>query len=293
MEMQTIQNEKIRVLISPVAAELKSIKDSTGTEYLWQGDPKYWPGQAINLFPYIGRLTEGCYQYNGKQYDMTIHGFLPKTKMSVEAASSDSVCYILNESRDTLKIYPFPFELRINYALEDCTINVFFEVLNTGDQCMYFGIGGHPGFCVPLESGLDFEDYYLEFAEKCEPTRIGMSAACFPNDTDSLYSLKDGKILPLCHSLFDNDAIVLKDMHHTVMLKSDKGTKSVTVTYPDMPYLGFWHTVKSDAPFICIEPWSSLPSRDGIIEDIATQPDLISLDPDEYYRNSWSIEIHP
>ena len=28
---------------------------------------------------------------------------------------------------------------------------------------MYFGVGGHPGFAVPLEKGLAFEDYCLQF----------------------------------------------------------------------------------------------------------------------------------
>ena len=291
--MQTIQNDKLKVMISPIAAELKSIKDNEKTEYLWQGSPDYWKKQAVNLFPYIGRLTEGCYTYKNKRYDMTIHGFLPTTEMDVEESSDHSVSYILRENEKTLAIYPFPFELRVKYTLKDYAIHVTFDVFNTGDECMYFGIGGHPGFCVPLEPGLAFNDYYLEFAEKCTPTRIGMSDTCFPNDTDHLYPLKDDKILPLYHELFDNDAIVLQNMDQKVTLKSDKGKKSISVIYPDMKYLGFWHTVKTDAPFICIEPWTSLPSRNGIIEDLTTQPNLINLEPNQQYINNWIIEIHP
>ena len=37
---------------------------------------------------------------------------------------------------------------------------------------MYFGIGGHPGFNIPMEEGLSFEDYELEFSRACEPQRI-------------------------------------------------------------------------------------------------------------------------
>ena len=291
--MQSLQNNEIKVVISPVAAELKSIQDNSGTEYLWQGDPAYWPAQAVNLFPYVGRLTEGCYQYKGKRYDMSIHGFLPHTEMSVETSSDNSVCYILRENQKTLNIYPFQFELRIKYVLEGYMIHITFDVLNTGSENMFFGIGGHPGFCVPLEPELDFSDYYLEFAEKCKPTHVGMSETCFPNGADFVYPLKDDKYIPLYHALFDNDALVLRDVHRKVTLKSDKGNKSVTVTFPDMPYLGVWHTVKSDAPFVCIEPWTSLPSREGLVEDIATQPDLISLKPNGHYLNNWSIEIHP
>lgn len=289
--MQTIKNEKLEVVISPIAAELKSIRDNDGFEYLWQGDPNYWKRQAINLFPYIGRLTEGCYSYNGKIFEMERHGFLPNTEMVVEDINDYSICYLLRDNQKTLAVYPFLFELRIGYTLSENIINVSYEVKNTGNEPMYFGIGGHPGFRVPLEPGLSFEDYYLEFADKCFPTRIGMSETCYPNGIDHLYPLKDDKIILLYHELFDDDAIVLKDMNKKVTLKSDKGKRSVSVMYPDMPYLGFWHTTKSDAPFVCIEPWTSLPSKDGIIEELTTQPDLICLNPNERYTNMWSIEI--
>jgi len=181
--------------------------------------------------------------------------------------------------------------LQIKYVLYECRINILFQVLNTGKDCMYFGIGGHPGFNVPLDPGLCFDDYYLEFSEKSEPTLIGLSEACHPNGTDRRYPLKDGNKIPLYHALFDNDAIMFKDMPQKVTLKSDKGQRSVSVEYPDMPFIAFWHPVKKDAPFVCIEPWTSLPSRDGIIEDLATQSDLVSLEPGEYYRNTWNIEI--
>jgi len=293
MEFQKIQNDKLQIVISPKAAELKSIQDADGIEYLWQGDPTYWKNQAINLFPYIGRLTEGCYTYKGERYEMSRHGFLPETEMSVEAVSEDSVCYFLRENQETMDVYPFPFELRIKYSLNEYLIDVCFDIINTGDEHMFFGIGGHPGFRVPLVPGLAFDDYYLEFAESCNPLLVGLSETCFPNGEDKEYPLKDGKIIPLTHSLFDNDAIVLRNMHRKVSLKSNKNSKSVTVAFPGMQFIGFWHTTKSDAPFVCIEPWTSLPSRDSIIEDITTQPYMVGLEPGGHYCNEWSIEIHP
>ena len=290
--MQIIQNEKIKVMISPKGAEFQSIQDSSGSEYLWQGDPAYWRGRATNLFPYIARLTEGCYSYKGERYKMGLHGFLREMEMSVESVSDTSVCFFLRESKETLEIYPFQFEVRIKYDLDGYLIKITYDVLNTGKEQMYFGIGGHPGFCVPLKEGLAFDDYYLEFAEECNPVRIGFTEACFRNGDNKEYPLEDGRIIRLHHALFDNDAIILENMNNKVTLKSDKDSKAVTVTYPDMPYLGFWHTVKSDAPFVCIEPWSSLPSRDGIVEDIAVQEDLVNLEPGARYLNSWSIEIN-
>jgi len=282
----------MQIVISPLSAELMSIQDNSGTEYLWQGDPNYWDRRAINLFPYIGRLTNESYYYDNKLYKMRIHGFLWETEMMVESASENSVCFFLSDNEITREIYPFPFNLRVKYNLSGYKTNITYEVINTGDKRMFFGIGGHPGFRLPIESGLDFEDYYLEFNEKCDPVLVGMTDLCFLNGKDTEFPFQEGKILPLCHELFDNDAIILRNTCREVMLKSSKGRKGVTVSFPDMPYIGFWHNPKTDAPFVCIEPWTSLPSRDGIVEDIATQPCLIGLQPGNCYANSWSIEVH-
>jgi len=291
MELQTIRSSTLQVEISPLAAEMQSIKDNSGTEYLWQGDPQYWDRKAYNIFPYIARLTEESYFYRGKRYHMGLHGFLPETQMEVESLSENAVCYLLKSKEATLKEYPFPFELRISYTLQDSVIQVTYDVLNCGDARMFFGIGGHPGFCVPLEEGLSFDDYVLEFAEACNPVRMGLSKDVFLTGKDTAYPLKDGRVLPLRHDLFDDDAIVLKDVCRQVALKSEKGTKSVTVAFPDMPFLGFWHRGKTEAPYVCIEPWSSLFSREGIVEDFETQPDLVGLDPAERYVNTWTITI--
>ena len=59
----------------------------------------------------------------------------------------------------------------------------------------------------------------------------------------------------------------------------------------DMDYVGFWHATRSEAPYVCIEPWSSLPSRQDIVEDLSTQPGLKSVQSGGVYRNSWSVEI--
>ena len=291
MELQTIRNSKMQVAISPIAAEMQSIQDNNGTEYLWQGDPKYWNRRAFTIFPHIARLTEGSYFYKGKRYNMNTHGFLPEMQMEVESISENAVCYLLKSNHATLKEYPFHFELRISYLLQDNEIVVTYDVLNCGDEPMFFGIGGHPGFCVPLENGLSFDDYTLEFAEECNPVRIGFSENVFLSGNDTEYPLKDGRIIPLRHDLFDDDAIILKDICHKVTLKSEKSTRSVTVEFPDMEYIGFWHRPETDAPYVCIEPWTSLCARDGIVEDFETQESLVSLDPAKHYVNTWTIEI--
>lgn len=287
----TIKNDKLTVTICDKGAELQSILGADGTEYLWQADPKVWDEKAPNLFPYIARLTDGTYTVYGNEYKMLIHGFAKYMTLQAEDQTEDSITFRLDSSEETKAQYPFAFTYRITYTLKDHTLLIKTTVENHDEKRMFFGVGGHPGFCVPLEEGLTFEDYYLEFAEKAVPTRIGFSETCFLNGEDRIYELEEGRRISLKHDLFDEDAIVLKHMAKTVRLGSEKGTHSVTVTYPDFAYLGFWHMPRMEAPYVCIEPWTSLPSREGVIEDLAQQSDLIALDAGKTYETVWSIAV--
>ncbi|MCR5239316.1 MAG: aldose 1-epimerase family protein, partial [Prevotella sp.] len=44
--MVQLKNEQLSVVISEKGAELQSIKDANGKEYLWQGDPAFWPRRS-------------------------------------------------------------------------------------------------------------------------------------------------------------------------------------------------------------------------------------------------------
>lgn len=286
-----IKNEELQVKISDSGAELRSIIEKDGTEYLWQGDPDVWEDRAPNIFPYVARLTEGKYKLKGKEYEMKIHGIVKYETLSPEVIKEDQITFKLESNENLKEQYPFDFIYRITYALEDRTLKVILSVENTGKERMYFAVGGHPGFRVPLEEGLNFEDYYLEFEKAAKPYRVGFTEACFITGCDSAYALEEDRIIPLRHSLFDQDAIVLKHMDKKVTIKSAKGKKNITVSYPDFPYLGIWHMPKMEAPYVCIEPWSSLPSRDGIIEEISQQSDLIGLEAGKEYKTEWTITI--
>lgn len=288
----TIQNDNLVVVIDSYGAQIMELCSSRGRQYLWDGDEKYWADRSPVLFPFVGRLTEKSYTLDGKVYGMDIHGFASKSEFAIDRQTSDSVTLKLSDDDRTYKQYPRHFELLITYRLAGNTLETSYRVLNRGEEDMHFGIGGHPGFRVPFSEGTDFEDYYLRFDSVSTPDRVGFSPACFLNGEDRPYPLTDGRIIPLRHSLFDEDAIVLKNMAPSVSLCSDKADASVTVSYPQMPYLGLWHWPKTDAPYICIEPWTSLPARQDVIEDFACKSDMLHLPPGEIYENTWFITIN-
>ena len=289
--LYTIHNEYLTVKIQDKGAELWSVMDHDGTEYLWQGDKKYWGRRAPNLFPYIARMTKGQYTLQGKMYHMDIHGFAKDMIFEAEQISDSHIVFSITHTEETYAQYPFQFCFSIIYKLVGSKLSVTYYVRNDDEKTMYFGIGGHPGFNVPFEGGASFEDYYLEFDSVRDAKRVGFSEDCFVTGKLTDFPLEDGVRLPLSHDMFDDDAIVLTDMATSVILKSKKSNKGVRVTYPNMTYLGFWHKPKVEAPYICIEPWSSLPSRKDVIEDLETQPSLVALKAKCEYENMFTIEV--
>ena len=289
--MHSIKNDYMKVTVSEMGAELQSIIGVDGTEYLWQGDPAYWDGRSPNIFPYVARLTQESYYMDGELHHMPIHGFAPTSRFEVVDKSEEEICLELKSTPETYAQYPRKFVFQVEYVLDDDRLDVIYRVKNEDEKPMYFGLGGHPGFNVPLAEGLDFTDYRLKFAAQCNPQLIGLTETCFLNGHDTADEMKDNCEIPLSHELFDNDAIVLKNVVGEVRLESDLDPHSVTVTFPQMSYLGFWHMPKTDAPYVCIEPWCSLPSTQDKIAVFEEQPDLIHLAPGGVYSNVWGIYI--
>ena len=287
----SIHNQRISMTISSHGGEPKRIQSSDGTDYLFRGNPEFWPGSAPHLFPFIGRLFEQRYTYGGNSYPLSIHGFLKDTELSLEEKIDDRLVLRLNADEKTLACYPFRFTLKLSYTLEENRVRIGYLVRNEDDKEMPYAIGGHPGFNVPLESNLSFEDYYLEFSGDCSPLRAEPTPSNLLNGRYLDFPLTDGNRIPLRHDLFDNDAIILKNTSGNVTLKSDKGTRAVKVDYEGFRYIGFWHTVKSNAPFVCIEPWTALQGFEDTIQEIDKNDDMILLKKGEENLNEIIIAI--
>jgi galactose mutarotase-like enzyme len=284
-----IGNDKLQVVCSTCGAELLSVKTPDGHEYMWQGDPAFWGSHAPQLFPLVGRLTDGKYTMDGKTYSMGTHGFFRRSEIPLGEQMPDSLTFVQNAEADTLKMYPRLYRASVRYELRETTLKICFSVQNQDRNPMYFGYGGHPGFFVPMDEQTKFEDYWLEFSPCCEPYAIGMSDDCFVEGADTRFPLQDSCRLQLQHSLFDRDAVILRDIARSVTLKSRKTKRFVTLKYPQMRFLGIWHKPHVEAPYVCIEPWTSLPARKGITESVETRSDLIYLAPFAQYTNEWSI----
>lgn len=285
----TIKNEHLTVTVSEQGAELQSIQSREGVEYLWQGDPKYWKSKAINLFPYVGRLVNSEYLLDGNRYQMNTHGFARHCRFTPVEADDLHMVLELTENDELLAQFPRKFRFCVIYRLNANTLEITYQVENRDERTMRFGLGGHPGFNIPFGGG-EFEDYRIRFAGKCHPKLVIFSETVHvAGEAD--YPLLEDQYIPLQHDLFDQDAIVLKDMIPTVTLESPKAKHAITVSFPGMPYVGFWHCPKSDAPYVCVEPWCSLPAAHGKPSVFEEQTDLLTLEPGKTYNNTWTISI--
>ena len=104
---------------------------------------------------------------------------------------------------------------------------------------MYFGIGGHPAFNVPLESSLTFEDYYLSFHLKITDTN---SLAGPFIDLANKTLAQTNTSFDLTHQLFENDAMIFETKGQTaITIATDESDHQVTLSYPEMPFVGFGH----------------------------------------------------
>ena len=289
----TIENDKFRVSVDTSGAQLQSMfSKETGTEYIWQGDSKYWSGRAYNLFPFIGRMYKNLYGFQGKLYTSRAHGIARYYVFRLEERSATRLVMLLTDNEDTLQEYPFHFEFRVFFELNDNILNVRYEVTNTDDKTLICAFGGHPGINIPFGNG-EFEDYYVEFSEKTSVQRQLLS------DSDRFmagkaipYALQDGTKMPLRHDLFNHDAVILSNTSRYVTIKSDKESRYVAMNFEDFKYLGIWHPGDTDAPFICLEPWGALPATDGIIDNLESKADMTHVPPKKTAEVSYTVEIY-
>ncbi len=289
----SIENEFLRIAVNTQGAELYSLfSKKTGVEYLWQGDPAFWSGRAYNLFPFIGRMVEGRFVYEGVSYPSRAHGLARYFPFALEAQTESSLTFLLTDNEETHKEYPFAFEFRVSFIIEGAKLITRYEVTNTDSRTLLCAFGGHPGINVPFAKGA-FEDYYLEFSAPTNPSQQLLDeVAPYMADKSVPYPLVDGVKLPLRHELFVHDAIILENTSGCVHLKSSKDSRYVTMHFEDYPFIGFWHIDKPDAPYVCLEPWSALPASLGKLVTLENKPYMTQVAAGKKASKSFSLELH-
>jgi galactose mutarotase-like enzyme len=233
-----------------------------GIEYVWYGDPKYWPGRAPVLFPVVCSLKNGIVSIYGKEYEMPKHGFARKRDFILAERTADSVTFLLKADAESLPMYPFRFRLEITHSLYENGFSTTYSVTNEDKQEMPFCIGGHAGFNCPLREGESFEDYELILGEKEEIPALYTNAQGLFTRDDAVPLIQDGHKIPLRYKDFDRDSFTLDGLRsRDVQLVHRQTKKGLLFSFDGFYALGVWTPPQKNAPFICLEPWAGLPAE--------------------------------
>ncbi|MBO5358888.1 MAG: aldose 1-epimerase family protein [Clostridia bacterium] len=268
--MIILNNGTLEVEIEKIGAEIRKVTKD-GVDRMWSGDPSYWAGVAPLLFPIVSALPDDKFTYNGKEYEMQKHGFIRKLPFEVEATADDTATFMFASNEETLKVFPWKFELRIKYTLIRDKIKVEYFVLNKSDDTMYYSIGSHEGYACP--DGIENYDIVFEKEEVLKHNLLdGMLLS-----GETVPVLTSGNVLPLNEKYFEIDALIFKNIQsRKASLVSRITGQTTTVHFPDCEYLLLWHAV--GGPFMCIEPWWGICSTKGDSNDITKKEGIIALE---------------
>ncbi len=278
--MITMKNEHLTVSVNPFGAELSSIVDTNGREYMWQGDSAFWSGRAPILFPITGRLLSDSYTYKGEKYYLQQHGFARKNAYTLAEASDVEAYFTLASNADTKRVYPFDFLLTAAFRLDGKNVTVSNIIKNTGEEDMYFSVGAHPAFNIDLGDHVVFAEKET-FVTKLFEGGLAVGEKVFAEDTDTI---------EITEHIFDNDALFFENLKSTsATIVSKKDGPILKMSYDKSPFVGIWS--KPTAPYVCIEPWQGMFDTPAVTGQLTEKPYIMKLAPGEEYTFSYTVEI--
>ena len=287
----SIENEYLKVTVDTMGAQLKSIvRKCDGVEHLWQGDPAVWPYRAPILFPYTGKLVDNVFEAKGKTYDGHQHGFGRDYEHCLVDQSADTLTLELVFDVELLKVFPYACRLVSTFTLEEETLHHTLTVENLDEEKLPFGIGFHPGFNIPCDDQHAATDYELRFSEMESPMCLNNQPTGLGHG-DYYYLGSNIDTIPMEEHLFDNDSHCMVNLRSQYLGLYEKGTgRGIRVSISDFPYVVIWS--KPGMPkFLCIEPWDSIPSREGSSKKWEEKPAAAVLNPGEAWSTTMSMSF--
>lgn len=290
--MHTIENEELRVMISDHGAELSGIFDKKNNrEVLWNADPKYWKRHAPVLFPNVGRLYKDTCLIGGETYTSGQHGFARDMEFICVEETENSVTHLLEATDATKKAWPYEFQLYITHTLNGRDLTVAWKVVNKDQETMYFTIGAHPAFNVPVLQDTVQSRYHLTFSGQKELTYCLLHpeyATAMPDQQHAL-PLENGTCL-IDEHMFDEGALIFDDGQITKAgITLPDGTPYVEISCEGFPNFGIWSAI--GAPFVCLEPWMGRCDNTGYNEELSKKPNINTLKPTEIFDKSYVISV--
>jgi galactose mutarotase-like enzyme len=286
----TIRAPGLSATINPQGAQLSVLRDAAERDLQWSGDPAVWAGRAPLLFPIVGTLVGGQYRSGGRSYALPRHGFARNRRFEVAEAGPQSATFRLAADAQSLAVYPFAFELEVNFALEDATLSITSWVRNRGERDLPASLGYHPAFAWPLPYGQDRASHFIEFecAEPAPIRRLDGNGLLTPQH---LPTPVENRRLQLRDELFAADALIFDRIASRAVTYGSEIGPRIAVSFPGVPYLGLWS--KPGAGFICIEPWHGLTDPEGFSGELADKPGVFIVAPGQAVEVGMALTVLP
>lgn len=265
----TLKCGALQATAESFGGELVSLRDGSGTEYIWGGHAPYWSGRNPVLFPIVGRLKDGRTVIGGDVYEMAQHGFARRRDFTVTEQGADFITFTLTDDDESRRCYPFPFALHITHRLTEQGFTTVYTIENTGDAPLPCCIGAHTAFRCPLHEGERFEDYEVVFDEAETAPLMLLNEENLISATATRPCLENGDRFTPDYDLFAAiDTMIFEGLRSTgVALRHKETGCGVHMAFAGFPMLAFWTQGAQKAPFLCIEPWhgcAAVDDEDGV-----------------------------
>lgn len=271
-----LESSVLNAAIDAQGAQLWQLRDPHGRDLLWNGDPAFWSGRAPVLFPIVGALNHGRYRWQGGEYALPRHGFARNRRFSLVAHAPERALFRLGADEQTRKVYPFDFELDMEFALEDAVLAVVATVRNSGTAPLPASLGLHPALRWPLPGAGDREAHFIEF-EREEPAAVRRLDAAGLLRRDALPTPVRGRRLALSDALFAEDVLIFDALTSRSLTYGTGTGPCIRMDFPDATHLGLW--TKPGAGFLCIEPWRGVADPAGFAGELDARPGSFLVPP--------------
>jgi galactose mutarotase-like enzyme len=284
-----IASDGLVAQINPFGAELSSLRDAQGREYMTDADPAFWTGRAPLLFPVVGQLNGDTLRVDGREFTMLKHGFARKSAFSVIRHDVSRATFRLTDSPATRAQYPFAFELDADFAIDGTTLAMTVTIRNPGHVPLQASFGYHPAFAWPLPGG-ERAKHVIDF-ERDEPEPIAVLAADGTVASHSRTTPVAGRRLAPDDAMFADDALVWTRLQSRRLTYAATGGAALDIAFPDTPSLGIW--TKPGAHYLCIEPWAGYADPQGFTGDITEKPGIVSIVPGDTVDFRMTVTVRP
>ena len=284
-----ISNKYLELTVSSHGAEKQSIiSKETNISYLRDVD-KYWNRKAPLLFPIVGKLRDLKTFINNKEYSMNQHGFIRDQEFELYSQTETELVLVNKFNEETLKKYPFEYQVFVKYTLVEKSVYTEFIVKNLDYQVIPFNYGGHPGFKLPLYENETFEDYSVKFEkeENFDAPTVDMTTGTL-NFKDTI-SYKNINEINLNYKYFEIDAIVIPEVKSQSVKLVNKDNKGVKFDSLGFPSLAIW--TKPNAPFVCLEPWIGYADHNDSNYQFIEKDNMQFLNPGETFSATYVITV--